>query len=116
MNPTLENAIEIINALPMPERETLFDWVEEEKRRESAKKQTKNAKLKVEQRKFRLAMKWLQSHREEFDGQWVALDGETLLAHGTDGKKVHAKAQAKGVKTPLMHRVSVKETEPFGGW
>lgn len=115
MNPTLENAIEIINALPMPDREKLLDWVEEEKRKK-LEKEIKNSRLKDEQEKFRLAMKWIQTHREEFDGQWVALDGETLLAHGADGKKVHAQAQAEGVKTPLMHRVSVKETEPFGGW
>ena len=114
MNPTYENAIEIINALPMPDREKLLDWVEEEKRKKV--KKAKNVKLKDEQKKFSLAMNWIKTHREEFDGQWVALDGETLLASGMDGKKVHAAAQAKGVKTPLMHRVSVKETEPFGGW
>ncbi len=115
MNPTLENAIEIINALPMPDREKLLDWADEE-RRKKIEKDAKNSKLRGEQEKFRLAMKWIQAHRKEFDGQWVALDGEMLLAHGADGKKVHAEAQAKGVKTPLMHRVSIKETETFGGW
>ena len=71
--------------------------------------------MKEDQERFRRSMNWIHENREEFDGQWVALDGDTLLAHGDDGKEVHAEAQKKGVKTPLMHRVSIKETQPFGG-
>ena len=91
------------------------DWIDGESQKTNNGKPDIE-KLKRDEDKFRLAMKWIGEHREEFDGQWVALDGDTLLAHGTDGKKVHAAAQAKGVKTPLMHRVSIKETQPFGGW
>lgn len=112
MTPTLENAIEIIRQLPPPDREKLRDWIE----RESENESDKSAEFDKRQERFRLSMKWIQENREKYDGQWVALDGETLLAHGADGKKVHAEAQAKGVKTPLMHRVNIKETEPFGGW
>lgn len=112
MNPTIENAIEIIRQLPPPEREKLRDWIE----REGTAASDKSAEFFKRQERFRLSMQWIQNNREEFDGQWVALSGDTLLAHGADGKKVHAAAQAKGVKTPLMHRVSIKETQPFGGW
>ena len=112
MTPTIENAIEIIRQLPPPEREKVRDWIENE----SANHSDKSSDFEIRQEKFKLAMQWIQENREKFDGQWVALDGKMLLAHGTDGKKVHAAAQAKGVKTPLMHRVSVKETQPFGGW
>jgi|SRR4051812_48282540 hypothetical protein len=112
MTPNLEQAIEIIRQLPPLEREKLREWLENE----NGEKTDKEIELEKSQERFRRSMDWIQTHREEFDGQWVALDGEMLLAHGTDGKKVHAEAQAKGVKTPLMHRVSVKETMPFGGW
>ncbi len=113
---TAEKLIESVQSLPMPEREKFFDWAEEEIQKESSEKKAKDVKLEKQQERFHRALKWIDENREEYDGKWVALDGDTLLAHGTDGKKVHAAAQAKGVKTPLMHRVSVKETQPFGGW
>ena len=115
MTPTFEQAIEVIRQLPPPEREKVRDWIDEENQK-SSDEEDKQKKLKRRQERFRRSMNWIHEHREEFDGQWVALDGDILLAHGADGKKVHTEAQAKGVKTPLMHRVSVKETQPFGGW
>ena len=115
MTPTIEQAIEIIRQLPPPEQAKVRDWIDEENQKNSFG-EDKQEKLKRQQARFQRSMEWIQANREEFDGQWVALDGDILLAHGADGKKVHAAAQAKGVKTPLMHRVSVKETQPFGGW
>ena len=112
MNPTFEQAIEVIRQLPPLEREKIKDWLEHE----NNNRNEKDIDFEKRQQRFQNSMKWLQENREEFDGQWVALDGGQLLAHGTDGKKVHAEAQHKGIKTPLMHRVSVKENQPFGGW
>lgn len=114
MTPTFEQAIEVIRQLPPPEREKVRDWIDEENQKTSDE-EDKQEKLKRDQEKFRLALKWIDEHKEEFDGQWVALDGDALLAHGTDSKKVHAEAQAKGVKTPLMERIKVQEL-PFGSF
>ena len=113
---TAEQIIENVRALPISEREKFFDLAETEKQKILAEKASKDIELEQKNERFRRALQWIEKHREDFDGQWVALDGDNLLAHGTDGKKVHAEAQAKGVKTPLMHRVSLKETQPFGGW
>jgi Family of unknown function (DUF5678) len=109
---TAEDIIKNVRLLPNFEREKFFKLVEAEKDQSSKN----DNRLKLKDEKFKLSLKWIDEHRQEFDGQWVALDGELLLAHGLDGKKVHAEAQAKGVKTPLIHRVSVNETMPFGGW
>lgn len=112
MNPTFEQAIEFIRQLPPPERRKVKDWLETE----GIENIEGHSEFERRQAIFRRSMQWIQQNRREFDGQWVALDGDRLLAHGTDGKKVHAEAQSKGVKTPLMHRVSINETKPFGGW
>lgn len=112
MTPTVDQAIEIIRQLPPPDREKVREWIEHENSNGAEK--SKDSEKSRE--RFRNSMRWIQENREEFDGQWVALDGDTLLAHGSDGKKVHAEAQDKGIKTPLMHRLSIKETQPFGGW
>ena len=34
---------------------------------------------------------WIEAHRDEYLGQWVALDGDRLIAHGSDAKKVYGK-------------------------
>jgi len=42
MTPTLENAIEIVKALPPPEREKFWDWLEEYQRELSEKENQHN--------------------------------------------------------------------------
>ena len=111
MTPTAEQLIETIRNLPEAEREKFFDLAEAENLHRFPEKRTP-----AEDVKFRQAMKWIKDNREQYKGQWVALDGDKLLASGTDGQKVHAEARTKGVEFPFMHRVSVKETDPFGGW
>ena len=39
---------------------------------------------------------WLKKHRDEYDGQWVALNGDKLIAAGFDGKEVARKARELG--------------------
>ena len=105
MTPTVEQVIEIIRQLPPTERDKVRDWIDENKRT-------------VENRndeKFKLSLKWIDEHREEYDGQFVLLDGDKLLAHGTDAKALYAEARDRGIKTPLVHRVKA-EILPFGGW
>ena len=64
----------------------------------------------------RREQKWLEKHRAEFAGQWIALDGETVLSYGTDGRKVYAEAKAKGVKVPFVVHLEPLDELPFGGW
>ena len=45
---------------------------------------------------------WLSAHGQEHSGQLVALNGEDLLSHGSDARRVRDEARAKGVQTPLM--------------
>ncbi len=115
MTPTIEQAIEIIQQLPPPEREKFFDWAEEEKRRELAEKESKNIDLEQKNERFRLALNWIEENKEEYDGKFVVLDGDKLVAFGTDSKTVYDEARAKGYKSPFLTRVKAK-TLPFGGW
>ena len=47
-------------------------------------------------------MQWLAAHAREYVGQWVVLDGDRLLAHGTQHHEVWAAAEASGVYLPLV--------------
>src|SRR5690348_11433747 len=50
-------------------------------------------------------MAWIEAHRDEYSGQWVALDGDRLIKAGTSAKEVHNAAKAEGVPLALIVRV-----------
>lgn len=59
---------------------------------------------------------WLQQHKHEYVGQWIVLDGDRLVGHGSDPVPIAQQAKAEGVKIPFVTFVR-DETEPFcGGW
>lgn len=45
---------------------------------------------------------WLASHCDEYDGQYVALDGDALIAAGASAKEVSAKARELGIAGALI--------------
>ena len=59
---------------------------------------------------------WMEEHREEYLGQWVALDGNNLVAHGTDARVVYDEARAQGVDSPYLEHVMPKVDAYVGGW
>lgn len=63
---------------------------------------------------FTREMEWIEANRETYSGQWVALQGERLLAAGHDAREVFAKV--RGVSPPPLV-IHVEETNlPFAGW
>lgn len=108
---TAEQILETVRTLPKPEREKFFELIEVEKFKEIET----NKELEERSKKFRQALQWIDEHKEEFDGQFVVLDGDQLITHGTDSKTVYDEARAKGYKSPFLKRVKAKVL-PFGGW
>ena len=51
-------------------------------------------------------MKWLSEHSREFIGQWIALDGDRLIAHSTNHHEVFEAARADGAYLPLITLVN----------
>ena|ERR1017187_5586022 len=60
-------------------------------------------------------LSWLETHREQYAGRWVALEGDALLAVGDSAREVYA-AIARHEGTPLVTRVESEEHVPFAGW
>lgn len=115
MTPTIENAIEIIRQLPPPEREKVRDWIDEENHKELTEKEIQKNELEAKNKKFKRALQWVETNKEEYDGQFVLLEGDVLIAHGTNPKKLYETARSKEIKIPFVKRVKAKEL-PFGGW
>lgn len=65
---------------------------------------------------FSQEREWLRQHRHDYVGQWIVLDGDRLIGHGSDPLPLVAQARAEGVQIPFVEFVRV-ESEPFcGGW
>ena len=61
-------------------------------------------------------MAWIAQHREEYAGQWVALDGDRLIAYGDDPLSFKEKVRSEGIDRPFIVHIP-KETGPsMGGW
>ena len=61
-------------------------------------------------------LQWLARESDAYAGEWVALDGPRLVAHGLKLATVSAAAKAAGVIEPFFARVPRHRDTPFGGW
>ena len=63
----------------------------------------------------RAELEWLASESRHYTGEWVALDGNRLVAHGPKLAAVKATAHAAGVLRPFFASVPDDDLR-FGGW
>ncbi|MGH9769421.1 MAG: DUF5678 domain-containing protein [Blastocatellia bacterium] len=59
------------------------------------------------------AMQWLADNSDQYIGQWVALDGGRLIAHGANHDEVAEAAKVDGAYLPLITFVEPKPKRPF---
>lgn len=63
-----------------------------------------------------LETRWIAEHGHEYAGEWVALDGNRLIAHGTNAREVYEAARKAGAELPLVVKIDPPDQLPFGGW
>jgi hypothetical protein len=61
-------------------------------------------------------LRWIEEHRSEYAGQWVAVRGDRLLSSGTNGREVYEAARAAGDERPFVTKVEPADELPFAGW
>ena len=61
-------------------------------------------------------LEWLKAHREEYAGQYVALDGNRLVGCGPTLREACEQAQQNGVAQPFLVRVTSEHETLFAGW
>lgn len=109
-----ELAIEIVRTLPSHDRQLLCAWIEEQERSSLNGAQLPDSGSREE--RFQRALQWLDENKANYRNQWVALDGDRLVASGADGKQVYAEAIAAGISSPLLHQITEDDELPLGGW
>jgi hypothetical protein len=63
--------------------------------------------------------RWLAENSDQYTGEWVALDGDRLLAHGDDAQSVYRTSRialARSGRVPLVVLIQGADALPFGGW
>jgi len=110
--PSVDEIIKSIAQLPAAEQEKIRRWLEE--------KGAKNVQGQDSQghaNRSTRSLRWLHENREKYSGQWVALDGDRLMASGASAKEVYSKAKAEGVEISFDELVTDPEPVPStGGW
>lgn len=61
-------------------------------------------------------LEWLKAHREQYAGQYVALDGDMLVGHGRTIREAHEQAKENGVENPFLVRLTSESEVLFAGW
>ena len=112
MNSSFDQIIKSIEQLPASEQERIRRWLDE--------KGTSNGEENSSQahsNRSAKSLRWLHENQEQYSGQWVALDGDRLIAIGSTAKEVYSKAKAEGVEIPFVELVTARDSGPFtGGW
>lgn len=120
-NGTLQALIQQAGVLSLEDKRALTAWLHEQMKLDAAPVKLGEPPLPPSEEPDpfrRREMRWLSEpdHQEKYAGQYVALWGDTLVAHGTDAGNVLATARALGKPRALMARVDALDELPFGGW
>jgi DNA repair photolyase len=104
----VDKIIEEVRRLPPDEKRRLREALDREER----------AKVQPSDRDVDLSreLRWIEEHRSEYAGQWVAVRGDQLLSNGTNGRQVYEAARAAGDERPFVTRVEPADELPFAGW
>lgn len=113
----LKGLAEIIGALPLVERspdptdDFLLALSVADGLQESA-----SARI-VPSRDRTMEMRWIDLNRAAYADQWVAVEGDRLVAAGNDPLKVFAAAKEEGIRIPFVVHMLPEDPLPFvPGW
>src|SRR5262245_12429929 len=112
---TAETLMTQITSLPVSEKVKLRQLLDEQL---SAPEATKNGVKFVKPIPTpdpEPSLRWMNEHGREYGGQWVALDGDRLIAHGENAEEVFAAADDDGAYLPLVTYLQPADAPPFIG-
>ena len=115
MQVDFEQALETVQSLSPQDYQKLRRWMDEHHHENGQTKDLNFVTTEHRDERMQLTKKWLAENRRKYLGEWIALDGDKLISHDKNGRKVIAEAKASGVKHLFLDRITDDEL-PFGGW
>lgn len=109
---TFESVLTQARQLPWLEQQMLLQALAEEPATDQKKSHPKRLPWKDRSREYQ----WLKDHAREYVGQWVALEGDQLVASGATAVEVLDVAKAAGIDRPLIVQVEDPDGPPFAGF
>ncbi|MBL8205615.1 MAG: hypothetical protein JNM09_15375 [Blastocatellia bacterium] len=110
---TLENIYRQATQLPPEDQQKLIDAISARlKKKTLGKRVQPSVPYKDRSREHQ----WLRENSRKYIGQWVVLEGDQLLAHGTNAKEVFAAADSTGIDRPLHFFVEDPDLPTFSGF
>src|ERR1044072_401696 len=95
---SLEQAIlDKVRGLPPAKQEEVLRFADGLQRRTTARVVTSRDRTKE--------TKWIDENRAAYADQWVAVEGDRLIAAGVDPLRVFASAKERGIETPFVVHV-----------
>jgi hypothetical protein len=63
-------------------------------------------------------IEWLAQdrHNPAYANQWVVIEGDSVVAAGTDAVEVYDTPRANGIEVPFVVHVVPEDPLPWGGW
>jgi DNA repair photolyase len=123
---TLEQIIDEARKLPTEERRRLraaLEMIDQKGEEQQTNQESSSQKPQAfhgnngNEQVRQQRMEWLKSHREEYGGQYVALDGIQLLAVAPNFHIAKQRAQAAGKPNAFVTYLSKPdEIAEMGGW
>jgi hypothetical protein len=107
----IEDILNAARSLSPPDRRRLRQLLAEDEYQERLSQSSASRGLQRD-----LEMRWLSRHEAEFAGQWLALDGDRLIAHAPDAQQVYKEAFAAGVEAPFVAFAEDPQKPQWGGW
>jgi hypothetical protein len=107
---TLEDAIlEKVRGLPLEKQEEVLRFAESLRPPVTVQSPYRDRSREIE---------WFTKnrHNPDYMDQWVVIEGATIVAAGTDARKVYDEAKAKGVEVPFVVHIVPEDPLPWGGW
>ena len=62
------------------------------------------------------SLRWIEQHRAEYAGQYVALDGDRLVAHSANPQEIIPIVRASGLSGLYFTLVQSPDEPPFAGF
>lgn len=110
---TFEQVLSQVKALPPEDADKLREYLNAQHQQDKAVEKARALARAASMRDLSAEYRWIEEHRDEYAGQWVALKGDQLLSSSPRGKEAYDAAVAAGHPDAFMLLIELKDNRPF---